>query len=107
MRTKTLGNAFLVFGFLLSAAGIAVPSSGLSAAATVLVFAGFFIVTANSHQDWGAGYRAAQLDMRFESESVPSKPWDGGPVEADGPLYKCGFPDCHCVTDVRYREWTA
>lgn len=100
MRIKIIGNALLVFAFLLSSAGIVEPSSGLSAATAAFVFIGFFIVTTMSHQDWSAGYRAAQLDMTF----VPQD--DRQEELADAARFKCGRADCHCTSDVSYREWS-
>lgn len=100
MRIKTIGNALLVFAFLLSSAGIVEPSSGLSAVSALFVFIGFFVVTTMSHQDWSAGYRAAQLDMTFV-------PQDGREEElADAARFKCGRGDCHCTSDASYREWS-
>ena len=51
MKIKTLGNALLIFAFMLSSAGIVEPSSGLSAFAALFVFIGFAIVTTMA-VDW-------------------------------------------------------
>lgn len=97
MRIKTTGNALLIFAFLLTVAGIVEPSSGVCAAAAVMVFAGFLIVTVTSHNDWSAGYRAAQLDMTFSYD-------EDNDLESVG-LFKCGRDDCDCKSDPMYREF--
>lgn len=97
MKLKAIGNAFLIFAFLLASAGIVEPSAGLGAATAILTLLGFGIVTWMSHQDWAAGYRAAQLDMTFTDQDEREF--------GDAALFKCGNGDCHCTSDVNYREW--
>lgn len=91
MRLNLIGNAFLVFAILLSAAGIAEPSSGLCAAVTFFVFAGFAIVTQQSHNAWTAGYKAAQLDMSFSRQDEREK------LDRAESALRCGGKDCLCA----------
>lgn len=101
MRTKTLGNALLIVAFLLSAAAIAVPSSGMSALVAGFLFVGFAIVTVESHRDWAAGYQAAQLDMTFGEQEAKQDDFDQDRVG----LFKCGMDGCDCAVDPKFREW--
>lgn len=102
MKTKTLGNALLIVAFLLSAAAIAVPSSGMSALVAGFLFVGFAIVTVESHRDWSAGYRAAQLDMTFR---VDDQQEDEQSSREPVGLFKCGMDGCDCATNPKFREW--
>lgn len=93
MRLNTIGNMFLIFAFLLTAAGIAEPSAATSAVATILLFAGFGILMWESHNTWASGYEAARLDMTF----------DRAEGRRDEIMWKCGSDSCSCVDDPEYQ----
>lgn len=98
MRLNIIGNFFLIVAFLLACAGIVEPSTGSSVAVAAFLFAGFAIITQQSHNTWSAGYKAAQLDMSFSRQRQRE--------DALNHLgqWKCGQSDCHCKNDSQFRE---
>ena len=94
MSLKASGQILLMIAFLLSAAAIAEPSAGISAVIALLVFVGFAISVTQSHWDWSAGYRDAQLQISNASKPV-------APVKVP---YKCGKDDCACFNNPNYAD---
>lgn len=98
MSVKVVGQVLIMFAFLLAVAGIVEPSAAVSAATAVLAFAGFAIVTHESHRDWAAGYETARAEVTVERPRKSD--WD---ITKDKQvMFKCGQEGCACEHDPRY-----